>query len=62
MEFTVKKVAENIWAIEQPAVRSFLLLGPEDALGGTAVPVGPAPAWFPDTVKTYRHGWAQMFW
>ena len=33
----------------------------DEILGGTAVPVGPAPEWFPDTVKTYRHGRAQMF-
>lgn len=33
----------------------------DEVLSGTAVPVGPAPDWFPDTVKTYRHGRAQMF-
>ena len=31
-------------------------------LNGTAVPAGPAPDWFPDTVKTYRHGRAQMYY
>ena len=34
----------------------------DDVLSGTAVPVGPAPDWFPDTVKTYRHGRAQMYY
>ncbi|MBO7252296.1 MAG: MBL fold metallo-hydrolase [Oscillospiraceae bacterium] len=34
----------------------------EDVLSGTAVPAGPAPDWFPDTVKTYRHGRAQMYY
>jgi hypothetical protein len=33
----------------------------DEILSGTAVPAGPAPDWFPDTVKTYRHGRAQMF-
>ena len=27
MEFTVNKIAENIWAIEQNVVRGFLLVG-----------------------------------
>lgn len=31
-------------------------------LNGTAVPAGPAPDWFPDTVKTYCHGRAQMYY
>lgn len=34
----------------------------DDVLSGTAVPAGPAPDWFPDTVKTYRHGRAQMYY
>lgn len=34
----------------------------EDLLSGNAVPAGPAPEWFPDTVKTYRHGRAQMYY
>ena len=34
----------------------------DDVLSGTAVPAGPAPNWFPDTVKTYRHGRAQMYY
>ena len=34
----------------------------DDVLSRTAVPVGPAPDWFPDTVKTYRHGRAQMYY
>ena len=34
----------------------------DEILSGTAVPVGPAPDWFPDTVKTYRHGRAQMYY
>lgn len=34
----------------------------EDLLRGRAVPAGPAPDWFPDTVKRYRHGRAQMYY
>jgi len=34
----------------------------DDILNGTAVPAGPVPDWFPDTVKTYRHGRAQMYY
>lgn len=34
----------------------------EEVLSGTAVPAGPAPDWFPDTVKIYRHGRAQMYY
>ena len=34
----------------------------DEVLNGSAVPVGPAPDWFPDTVKTYRHGRAQMYY
>ena len=34
----------------------------DDILSGTAVPVGPAPDWFPDTVKVYRHNRAQMYY
>ena len=34
----------------------------EDVLGGRAVPAGPAPDWFPDTVKVFRHGRAQMYY
>lgn len=34
----------------------------DDVLRGNAVPAGPAPDWFPDTVKTYRHGRAQMYY
>ena len=34
----------------------------DDVLSGTAVPAGPAPDWFPDTVKVYRHGRAQMYY
>lgn len=34
----------------------------EDVLSGNAVPVGPAPDWFPETVKIYRHGRAQMYY
>ena len=34
----------------------------DDVLSGNAVPAGPAPDWFPDTVKTYRHGRAQMYY
>ena len=34
----------------------------DDVLSGAAVPAGPAPDFFPDTVKVYRHGRAQMFY
>jgi len=34
----------------------------DKVLNGTAVPAGPAPDWFPDTVKIYRHGRAQMYY
>ena len=34
----------------------------DEILDGTAIPAGPAPEWFPDTVKTYRHGRAQMYY
>lgn len=34
----------------------------EELLAGTAVPVGPSPEWIPDTVMTYRHDRAQMFY
>lgn len=34
----------------------------EEVLSGSAEPAGPAPEWFPDTVKTYRHGRAQMYY
>ena len=34
----------------------------EDVLGGNAIPAGPAPDWFPETVKVYRHGRAQMYY
>lgn len=34
----------------------------EEVLHGRAVPAGPAPDWFPDCVKTYRHGRAQMYY
>ncbi len=34
----------------------------DSVLSGSAVPAGPAPDWFPDTVKTYRHGQAQMYY
>ena len=34
----------------------------ESLLDGTASPVGPAPEWFPDSVKTYRYNRAQMFY
>ena len=67
MEFTTQKIAENFWAIAQKGVRSFLLIGWDKAilvdnvLSGTAVPVGPAPDRFPETVKVYRHGRAQMY-
>ena len=32
MEFTVQKIAENIWAIDQKGVRAFLLTGQEEAV------------------------------
>ena len=34
----------------------------DEVLRGNAVPAGPAPDWFPDTVKIYRHGRAQMYY
>lgn len=34
----------------------------DEVLGGKAVPAGPAPDWFPDTVKVYRSGRAQMYY
>lgn len=34
----------------------------DEVLNGTAIPAGPAPEWIPDTVRTYRHGRAQMFY
>lgn len=34
----------------------------DEIISGNAVPAGPAPDWFPDTVKTYRHGRAQMYY
>ena len=34
----------------------------DEILSGDAVPAGPAPDWFPDTVKTYCHGRAQMYY
>lgn len=34
----------------------------EEILGGRAIPAGPAPDWFPETVKVYRHGRAQMYY
>lgn len=34
----------------------------DDVLSGTASPAGPAPDWFPETVKTYRRGRAQMYY
>ena len=34
----------------------------EDVLSGAAVPAGAAPDCFPDTVKVYRHGRAQMYY
>jgi len=34
----------------------------DDILNGTAIPIGPAPEWFPDSVKTYRYNRAQMFY
>ncbi len=33
----------------------------DEVLSGSAIPAGPAPDWFPDTVKIYRHGRAQMY-
>lgn len=39
-----------------------LLALTEEVLSGNAVPAGPAPERFPDTVKVYRHGRAQMFY
>ncbi len=33
-----------------------------EVLSGKAEPAGPAPEWFPDTVKTYRSGRAQMYY
>ena len=34
----------------------------DEVLSGSAVPAGPAPDWFSETVKTYRSGRAQMFY
>ena len=34
----------------------------DDVLSGSAVPDGPAPDWFPDTVKVYCHGRASMYY
>ena len=34
----------------------------DEILSGSAIPAGPAPDWFPDTVKIYRHGRAQMYY
>ena len=34
----------------------------DEVLSGSAVPTGSAPDWFPDTVKVYRHGRAQMYY
>lgn len=34
----------------------------DEVLSGAAVPAGPAPDRFPDTVKVYRHGRAQMYY
>ena len=34
----------------------------EKVLEGEASPAGPAPDWFPDTVKVSRHGRAQMYY
>lgn len=34
----------------------------DEVLKGTAVPAGPAPDWFPETVKVYRQGRAQMYY
>ena len=39
-----------------------LLALADDVLSGNAVPAGSAPDWFPETVKTYRHGRAQMYY
>jgi len=39
-----------------------LLALADEVLSGTAVPAGPGMDWFPETVKTYRHGRAQMFY
>ena len=32
MEFTVQKLADNIWALDQKGVRAFLLVGQEEAI------------------------------
>ena len=32
MEYTVQKIAEHIWAIEQKGVRAFLLAGEDTAI------------------------------
>lgn len=32
MEFTVRKIAENFWALEQTGVRAFLLVGQGNAV------------------------------
>ena len=34
----------------------------EEILAGSAVPVAPGLEWFPETVKVYRHGRAQMYY
>jgi len=34
----------------------------DEIRNGTAIPLGPAPEWFPDTVKTYGWGRAQMYY
>lgn len=34
----------------------------DDVLSGAAVPAGPAPDFFPDSVKVYRHDRAQMYY
>lgn len=34
----------------------------DEILNGSAIPAGPAPDRFPNTVKTYRHGRAQMYY
>ena len=34
----------------------------EELLSGCAIPASPAPDWFPDTVKIYRHGRTQMYY
>ena len=31
-------------------------------LDGIALPIGPAPKWFPDSVKTYQYNRAQMYY